>query len=170
MNRVLFLDIDGVLNSKPYLALRPEAAGCPPEGGDWSLRFDPALVARLQALLDRASAKVVLSSSWRNDQNVARSALAVGLSQLDYVASLVRRRGAPRAELIDRCPDGDRGPSIIAWVRAHAHEVRSWVAVDDAAAVYMGDAEYRTVRTDENFGLQDEHVDRAVEMLCTDMY
>ncbi len=166
MHKILFLDIDGVLNSKPYLAARPEAAGCSPAGGDWSLRFQPELVARLQVFLDRSGAQIVLSSAWRNDPNVTRSAALFGVSQLDYVASLVRRSGAPRADFLSACIDGDRGPSIIAWVRAHAQIVSSWVAVDDAPVGYMGDAEHRTVRTDPEHGLRDVDVERAVSMLA----
>ena len=99
---------------------------------------------------------------------MARSAAAMGVSQKDYIAGLIASKGCPRTSILDMCPNGNRGPSILAW--ACARNIRSWVALDDAAPEHMAGAEFRTVRTDPERGLTDADVERAAEMLLTDMF
>jgi len=54
--KVIFLDIDGVLNSKNT-----------PNPRKLPYIVDSRLLARFKRLLDRTGAKVVLSSTWRYD-------------------------------------------------------------------------------------------------------
>lgn len=55
MRRVLFLDVDGVLNNRESMMR---------EGGGM-FRMHPPCVARLKALVEDLDAKLVLSSTWR---------------------------------------------------------------------------------------------------------
>ncbi|HTP25013.1 MAG TPA: HAD domain-containing protein [Anaeromyxobacteraceae bacterium] len=57
-NKVLFLDIDGVLNSHDWYSRDDR-----PDGKLG--HFDPSLVCRVQEIADRAGAAVVISSAWR---------------------------------------------------------------------------------------------------------
>lgn len=67
--KVIFLDIDGVLNSREY------DAKCAMTGGDL-LQPDPRAVIRLIGILQRVekatgeAPKIVLSSSWRLDKSI----------------------------------------------------------------------------------------------------
>ena len=54
--KVIFLDIDGVLNCKST-----------PNPRKFPYIVDPALLARFKGLLDRTGAEVVLLSTWRHD-------------------------------------------------------------------------------------------------------
>ena len=54
--KVIFLDIDGVLN-----------CGRTPNPRKFPYVVDTRLLSRLKKLLDRTGAKIVLSSSWRLD-------------------------------------------------------------------------------------------------------
>lgn len=56
--RVVFLDIDGVLNSLDWYQRRVGRAGPDDE-------IDPAAVARVQRLCEETSARIVVSSTWR---------------------------------------------------------------------------------------------------------
>ena len=61
---VLFLDIDGVLNSNQWYYKRKEL-GLSLEGD--KSEFDPDTVEILNGLISDTNAKVVLSSTWRNN-------------------------------------------------------------------------------------------------------
>ena len=52
---IIFLDFDGVLNSKKYIALKNEPGVC----------FDPECLNLLKEIVLKTNAKIVLTSSWR---------------------------------------------------------------------------------------------------------
>jgi hypothetical protein len=102
--KVLFLDIDGVLN-------------CPktPNPRHFPYVVDQRLLARLQKLLDRTGAKVVLSSTWRLDP--------IGL----FAA---KHWGVP---FIGVCPDrpkSARCKEILSWLSDHPKTTR-YAVIDD---------------------------------------
>jgi hypothetical protein len=102
--KVIFLDIDGVLNCSST-----------PNPRKFPYVVDKRLLARLRRLLDRTGAKVVLSSSWRLDP--------VGL----YAA---KHWGIP---FIDICPDLPKSPrstEVLKWLRTHPNVTR-YAIIDD---------------------------------------
>jgi hypothetical protein len=102
--KVIFLDIDGVLNCDKT-----------PNPRKFPYIVDKKLLARLKKLVDRTGAKVVLSSTWRCDP--------VGV----FAA---KHWGIP---FIDVCPDRPRSPrrkEITAWLAAHPRVTR-FVVIDD---------------------------------------
>src|SRR5262245_42052766 len=67
MTRILFLDIDGVLNSIEHFR-RVGGAGCPPPLGQASLaqlKWCPLMVGRLRRIVEETRCQIVISSSWR---------------------------------------------------------------------------------------------------------
>lgn len=158
--KVIFLDMDGVLNSAHYLYVEHRRSrGQRAEGRDWAEMIDPKMVARLNRIIERTGAKAVLSSSWR----------IVFAETMDEFREILRGRGFA-GEVIDRTPiasemggtcTGVRGVEVAWWLgRA---EVSSFVILDDSDD-FPG-LEDRLVRTSWAHGLTDEHVDRAVEIL-----
>lgn len=111
---ILFLDIDGVLNSK---VSRAEI-----DGG-----FGPDLLANLKAAVSQSNVQIVLSSTWRRssaDRELARRALStVGLSFDSWTPDL---SGASEIS-----PGSGRADEILAWLDAHQASARPWVAIDD---------------------------------------
>ena len=102
--KVIFLDIDGVLNCKTT-----------PNPRQFPYVVDKKLLARLMRLLDRTGAKVVLSSSWRIDP-VGRFA--------------AKHWGVP---FIDVCPDKPKSPrrnEMLAWLSRHP-KVTRYAVIDD---------------------------------------
>lgn len=102
--KVIFLDIDGVLNCDKT-----------PNPRKFPYVVDKKLLSRLKKLLGRTGAKVVLSSTWRCDP--------VGL----FAA---RHWGVP---FIDVCPDKPRSPrcrEITSWLKDHP-KVTRFVVIDD---------------------------------------
>jgi hypothetical protein len=102
--KVIFLDIDGVLNCSKT-----------PNPRKLPYIVDQKILARLKKLLGRTGAKVVLSSTWRIDP--------VGC----YAA---RHWGVP---FIDVCPDMPKSPrctEILNWLAAHPRVAR-YAVIDD---------------------------------------
>ncbi|RYE89598.1 MAG: hypothetical protein EOO75_11555, partial [Myxococcales bacterium] len=117
--RVLFLDFDGVLNA--------DTTTVPPSTPLWSAaQLDPLLVARLDRLVHRADARVVISSSWRKIHDAATLASQLasrGFSGrvLDVTPNLYRSAdGIPVV----------RGDEIAHWLDAHT-DVESYAILDD---------------------------------------
>lgn len=67
MKRLIFLDIDGVLNSAQFHADNTNGEGVVIVNGafDATAHIDPQRVARLNCLIESTNAEVVVSSSWR---------------------------------------------------------------------------------------------------------
>lgn len=114
-------------------------------------RFDEKAVARLQRLVEATDAKIVISSTWRL------------LHSLSDIRGLLDKHGF-KGNVIDktpRIPDGVRGGEIQSWLEGK--NVDSFVILDDDDD--MEPLMDKLVQTDFESGLQDEHVERAVEML-----
>ena len=59
--KVIFLDIDGVLNSRRYDAKRDK---------NGNTNIDETRLPLVKRIVDATGARIVLSSSWRNDWDV----------------------------------------------------------------------------------------------------
>jgi len=158
--KVVFLDIDGVLNSRSFMLdfeARCEDAG---EVLGFQHQIDHRAVLRLNRLLINTRAVVVVSSSWRR------------IVDLDELGRILRNYGF-EGTIIGATPDlthldrGDRpvwrGDEIAHWLEHHPRAVQSFVILDDGND--MGELSHRLVRTDDRVGLTDEDVLRAMKLL-----
>jgi hypothetical protein len=152
--KIIFLDIDGVLNSGrwlasiPYKLLREQDTHV----DRWVHMLDPAAVRLLNQIVERTGASIVVSSSWRYALDFER---------------LVRelRSGGVSGEIIGctaKCM-GWRGHEIEEWLNSTHLSYESFVILDDDSD--MEPLAHRLVQTTFSDGLQREHVERAVEML-----
>jgi hypothetical protein len=148
--KVIFLDIDGVLNSEAWWN-RPEVRSLP----FYERSFDPRAVKRLNHLIRESDAGIVLSSSWRTNRRSDAEALfrlagiegeAVGVTPW-----LLKNRQATR------------GDEIRAWLARQFDRPEKFIVVDDGAD--MGALEPHLVQVDHRVGLQDSDVKRAVRLL-----
>jgi len=102
--KVIFLDIDGVLNCDKT-----------PNPRNLPYIVDKKLLARLRKMLQRTKAKIVLTSSWRVDP--------VGLFAARHW----------KVPFMDVCPDMPERPrceEICAWLKGHPSVTR-YVVIDD---------------------------------------
>lgn len=165
---VVFLDIDGVLNSDRYsreLAREREpkrfAQG---RGVDLCTQpiedqIDPVAVARLNGLTERFRAAVVIASSWRRHFTVAqiRAALAArGMTA--HVLGSVPDRGSFLPEVRDV---SSRAANISHWLLDHS--TCAWVVLDDAPRA--SPLPENQVQPDGIDGLTDEDCERATMIL-----
>jgi len=157
---VIFLDIDGVLNSIEF-AKRTEFTGWP-DG-----HIDHEAVKHLNRLITETNAKIVISSSWR--KMVDPEELAGVLARAGCIGEIIGEtpdfwhmesweRPIPAAR------DGRfvRGDEIQAWLDAHP-EVEVFVIFDDDSD--MAHLVDQFIKTSSETGLLAEHVERAIAML-----
>lgn len=152
--KVIFLDIDGVLNCRSSKS----RCGC-------YVGIDNDKVKRLRRIVEATGAKIVLCSSWKtgwsptNKDEQDRNAI--------YMDNRLKRE---RLKILAKTNDKgcNRGEGIVNWITLH--EVEQWVVLDDE--IFDDYEEYsimpHLVKTDfydRNGGLQDCHVDEAIRIL-----
>lgn len=151
--RVVFLDIDGVLNSNAYDRVR----------GLYDGVMDESRLPLLKRLLDEGQAQVVLTSSWRRHFDPE------GITT-DYTGRMLEEQFYKfDIELYDKTPElGERAKEIEAWLAGTEEEIESFVILDDIFFGW-GDLAPRLVRTDPRIGrgLEEHHVKEALELLNT---
>lgn len=163
VRRIVFLDIDGVLNNSTWS--RPRGA----------VNVDPRCVAVLNGLV-RPGVEWVLSSTWRGDGSIqARNAVEIELRRLGwsgrFTASTPCLRPTTSSIYTDysRGAQATRGDEISAWLAAEGHEkaslgsgVRLAILDDDSD---VGNLRPFLVEVDERVGLTSEDVGRALSLL-----
>lgn len=150
---VVFLDIDGVLNSgKHFMDMEGEPRSHGRLGDEQYAKYmlDPEAVARLNRIFDATKAVAVISSSWR----IAHS--------LPAISWMLRYRGFT-GKVIGATPvsSGQRGDEIQEWL--DLVPVESFVILDDDSD--MQHLRPFLVKTSFPYGLLDEHVDLAIEVI-----
>lgn len=156
--KVLFLDIDGVLNSHTWFSREGAIRRIRSDDEIVLSEFDPTAVARLQRVLDVTKAEIVLSSSWRIlPSNYEAAQRGVGQKFLGRTVNHVFRNGNFLA----------RGYEIQAWLQANAdRNVEAFAAVDDDTGdEWPEEILERFVHTSWQTGLLDEHVDQLIALL-----
>lgn len=162
--KILFLDIDGVLNT----------ADDP--GGVY---LNPSLVNNLNSLVQRAGdeLKVVLSSSWRlhmslDEVNTALKAAGATFDLFDRTLDLYSLEGMkiynerdyPRRKMSDYSFPY-RAIEIHAWLVDHQSEITSYVVIDDIYS--WGWMRDRVIVTDPRMGLTEKNCEAALEILSS---
>ena len=153
--KIIFLDIDGVLNSEMYEWSRGEDRA--------DNRIDLSRVRLLKDIVSATDAKIVLSSTWRLDWD--KSPELCG-EDGEYINQCLAQYGL---FIIDKTPFNsmidDRRREILTWLSHHRGEVESFVILDDINCGW-GDLDRRVVVTDPyGYGLNEEHVKKAIKLL-----
>lgn len=157
--KIVFLDMDGVLNSHAFDVARnladPNHEQRPfnrKEAQSWASMIDTTAVKRLNKILAETGAQIVISSSWRHAHSVVR------MQKILTLAGMV-------GSVVDQTPvmEGPRSHEIASWLGAHS-EVRRFVILDDGSTAGIG-LEKWFIQTELAHGLQDEHVARAIHLL-----
>ena len=153
--KIIFLDIDqdGVLNNE-----HSKSRCCGFVG------IDNDKVKRLKRIVDTTGAKIVLCSSWKEDWEPVDKDCQPEMG--NYIDRKLKREGL---RIIDKTMDLylNRGEGIINWANSHA--VKDFVILDDETFDYAAHGliprHVETCFDSENGGLQDEHVEKAIQIL-----
>jgi len=146
--KLLFLDIDGVLNHRTFLS----AVFAKHDGDDQINHLDPAAIEHLNRIIDETSCLVILSSAWR----------MFGLGQ---VQQWLRARGF-RHKILWITPtkiSGIRGQEIDLYLKRLSKQPESFCILDDSHDIDPHKANW--VWCDPNEGLTAAKADEAIRML-----
>lgn len=171
--KILFLDVDGVLNSEEsFLANHEKRCQVADAAGKQDLSAFPEycwpmghlsrpLIARLNMIVENTGCFIVLSSSWRV------------ICKLSEFRGWLRQKGFLFPDKIidktDNNPDEARGGQIQRWLDCHP-EVTKYAILDDDSEDIIGS--YTTkkhpnnfVQTEWNWGLQEKQVNEVADIL-----
>ena len=146
MNRVVFLDIDGVLNSEEYFINRDTSV--PRESHEDYLVFnlDKILIDKLNKIIRQVKPIIVLSSSWR-------------VYDMDKINRALRRKGFCSTIMFKtaRPSNDDRGKEIKDLIQKN--DVKDYVVIDDDSFDIESDIpKEQFIKTSWKKGLEDSHV------------
>lgn len=171
MNRIIFLDFDGVLNTESYQAqLRQEGRTGRDEDGPL---FDPAAVGNLKRILDAVpDVRIVIESSWKVE----------GLGQL---RRMWERRGLPGKihdvtpdvmseelltldlsdpDIMSKLEDLGKGREISQWMEEHAEGECQYVILDDVPE-FSGKLAAHHVLVRPDVGITEADVEKVIRLL-----
>lgn len=162
MRKVIFLDIDGVLNPKWWERKKPaDRFGC---------AFAPKTVSCLAKIVKETDAEIVISSSWKD----------MGLVELQ---NMWRERNMP-GKIVDITPDYmsdelllkkdssnmdylyERGSEIQGWLLLHGSDVSRYVIIYDMDDIFP-EQQSHFVQTDPEVGITNDDVKKVVHLLNT---
>lgn len=147
--KILFLDIDGVLNSEVYFksASHPDSI---------SSKFDPNGVELIKKLVEEFSLRIVISSTWRYG---ATDRLMHELKSAELIGYLYHEWFTPVIH------PAHRGAEIKLWLELHS-EVTDYIIIDDDENI-LEEQMCRFVKTDLHKGMTEEHLNRVRAILSS---
>lgn len=163
MKRIIFLDIDGVLNSNFWNESHQR------EISDGTL-IDESKIDILCKLVEDTDAQIILHSGWKywfdSDLKPLRK-------EAENLRALLEKEGLTIAGVTpDHATEEIRkskkfslvkAGEILAWLEQH-NDVNAWVVLDDLD-LHNAEIEKHQIRTDQSVGLTDEDVEKAKEKL-----
>ena len=154
--KIIFLDIDGVVNCCDTKERAPSKV----------TGVEQSKIALIKQIVDATGAKLVLSSTWRigwfyeetdghnRDEKdwhyLCNEFYIQGLCFFDYTPLDKSRH---------------RGTEIQAWLDKWEDEIDSYIIIDDSMYDIWEMHEGHLIETSYGYGIQDEHVKQAIELL-----
>ena len=155
--KVIFLDIDGVLNYTQWYTNDRNPGNINGEEGD----LDPLCVNRIINICNNTGAKVVISSDWRISWYGTQLRLA--------------RMGLDENYILDKTPeriwitipgfDHSRGAEINDWLEMHP-ECDKYAIIDDRTDFKPEQQKY-FIHINHHCGITDEDMNKAINILNT---
>lgn len=149
--KVIFLDIDGVLNSRAYDRERTDEDG----------NIDRTRLPLVRDIVERSGAFIVLSSNWRDYWEADEEQCH------DIGRELNAIFGEAGLSIYDKTPYSRLGRAfeVKMWLNAHP-DTEAFAIIDDIGGGW-GDLFDDLVRTNYRIGrgLEQEHVERALKIL-----
>jgi hypothetical protein len=160
MSKIIFLDIDGVLNTENFICAyhyirtgKKDPDIVIPIQDEFGDMFDPMAVRALKYIIEETGAKIVISSTWRH-------------SGLKVMQLMWEMRDLP-GEVIDVTPflNGPRGEEIAEWLREN--QTDQYVIIDDDSDMLF-EQKQNFVQTNFRYGLTFDKADEVISILNKD--
>lgn len=146
MRKILFLDIDGVLNTDRQQWYCQMNSIAPVD--KFGYAFDSKAVENLATILEETGAEIVISSSWK----------FLGLQTLQ---KMWKDRNMP-GTILDITPDGDnKGLKIDEWLLKHEGQVSGYAIIDDENDM-QPEQQGHFVQTNPQFGITLKDAERVI--------
>lgn len=166
MSKVIFLDIDGVLNTERHHDHCVEAELAYVD--NFGYAFDPVAVANLKRIVDETGADIVISSSWKfwglsTMQKLWASRELPGRI-IDVTPNNVSDEMLLSVDLdLMELPAG-KGSEIKEWLDTKGHQVTHYAILDDMNDM-LSEQQTQFVQTDPRIGITDDDADRIITIL-----
>lgn len=151
MNKILFLDFDGVLNTEHYQGLLQYQGK--PWQDEYGAFFDPKAVKQLKRIIDATDADIVVESSWK-------------YLGLDAMKELWKVRNLP-GTIIDITPSllgKNKGVEIASWLSKYAKQDIRYVIIDDEYVILDSQLPH-FILSNPYEGITEEQANRVISML-----
>lgn len=152
MNKFIFLDFDGVLNTENYFKEQSELGNLTTD--EYGCLFDSKSIGNLEKVIVATNAKIVISSSWRFDGN-------------DKMQELWKNRKLPGI-FLDCTPlsglyeNACRGAEIQDWFNQNATPKDRYVIFDDMPDMLRSQESF-FIRTNAKIGITE--AEKAIAIL-----
>ena len=162
--KVLFLDIDGVLNTKYWYTQMDR--NTPKD--KYGYAFDPNAVANLKRIVEDTGAEIVISSSWKcmglfqmedmwRDRNLPGR--IIGITPNSVSDEMLLNADIDSIELFHI-----RGEEIKEWLMKHAKRVSSYAIIDDMDNM-LPEQQSHFVQTNPEVGITEGDADTIITIL-----
>lgn len=150
MEKIIFLDFDGVLNTEYYQnLLYLEGKALQDEYGSY---FDPEAVKQLKRIVDATRADIVVESSWKY---LGFEAMREMWEEREMPGSVIN---------ITPTVDNNKGMEIASWLSANTTEGTKYVIIDDEYVI-LDPQQPHFILTNPYDGITEELADRAISIL-----
>ena len=164
MNKVVFLDIDGVLNIREF---QSDMKKDTPKD-EFGYAFDPVAVANLAHIIEETGADIVISSSWRfyGVPKLRKMWEIRNLpgSVLDITPNTVSDEMLLNADLDEMELGVCRGNEIKEWLSKHKGEVSNYVIIDDFDDLLQEQMGHAVI-TNTLIGISESDAEKAITIL-----
>lgn len=164
MRKLIFLDIDGVLNTRDWHSRMTKDT--PRDEFGWV--FDPVAVENLARIVKETGASIVISSSWKflgmaKLREMWKIRNLPG-TLLDITPNTVSDEVLLNANLDEMELGVCRGNEIKEWLSRHKGEVSNYVIIDDFDDL-LPEQENHVVLTDSLIGITEWDAEKAIRIL-----
>lgn len=177
MEKIIFLDFDGVLNSNDWYVRRQDKYDMDAVENNYPLsEFDPDAVNRLNTIITLTGAKVVVSSSWRHGRTIEE--LQTILDSVSFIGEVIDKTlffggiegyTVPRGCEIEAWLD-KKGFQRINWSKEEQQKyidkspIKNYIILDDDSDMLYNQKEH-FVHTGWKYGLDDTAMHKSIDIL-----
>ena len=168
MDKIIFLDFDGVLNTEYYQNLLCYQGLAYQD--EYGALFDPETTKQLKRIIDATSAKIVIESSWKflglEAMQEMWSIRQLPGQVIDITSSSASDQWLLTANLddIDPAMEHCKGIEIASWLTDNAGSDANYVIIDDEYVIL--DSQLTSfILTNPYDGITEELADKAISIL-----
>jgi len=171
--KVIFLDIDGVLNTSETFKIREQIEK---ETGIWNIEIDEFRVEYLKRIIDETGAKVVLSSGWKKHfENIDGKIVPIH-EKVEGLLNILNKYNIELYDILKKGYSLPREDLITIWLNEHP-DVENFIIIDDETThlrKFIGKELIKTSfladgvmlkNMDDCMGLCEDHISIAINKL-----